>query len=159
LDVETLLTSNELTDVFVIDAFRKVAAELTNMVPVLRLLLDTVPKILKPEIWRLEEVMFVDTTLVEVNEVVRVFLELRSDETCIVPEEAKDTFAVAKTETPETRREFEVMFDVMRWLSVDVSETNIVPVLRLLLETVPRIAMFVLVIFAQVIFDDTMLEV
>lgn len=158
LDVETLVTSNEFTVPFVMDPFRKVADELTNILPVLRLLLCTVPRILTPETLRLEEVMFVDIALVEVNEVVTVFLALRSDETWIVPEEAKDTFAVANTDTPETRRELEVMLVVTSWFNVDVSETNIVPVLRLLLETVPRIAVFVLVMFAEVIFDVTKLE-
>jgi hypothetical protein len=79
--VEVFVTNNEFTVAFVMDPFRKVAEELTNMLPVLRLLLCTVPRILTPEILTLDEVMFVDIRFVEVNEVVIVFLELRSDET------------------------------------------------------------------------------
>jgi len=72
--------------------------------------------------------------------------------------EANDTFAVARTDNPDTRREFDVIFVDTSWFNVVESDTNMFPVLRLLLETVPRMAVFVIVMFADVIFEETLFD-
>lgn len=113
-EVDVFVMSNEVIVALEADALSMLADELTKMLPVLRLLLCTVPRILTPEIFTFVEVMLVVSTFVDVKEVVTVFRELRREETWIVPDEAKDTFAVAKTDVPETRRELDVICVVTR---------------------------------------------
>ena len=81
LEVEVFVISNEVIVALDAEAFRILAEELMKILPVLRLLLCTVPRILRPEMFALDDVIFVVNRLVDVKDVVTVFLELRRDET------------------------------------------------------------------------------
>jgi hypothetical protein len=142
----------------------KLDVELTNKLPVLRLLLLTVPRIEIPDICRDEEDILVDLTLVESKLVVVCVVLLTSGTiklvlTCILPVLKLLLLTVPKIDIFDTRK-FDIVDVVIEALfNVAIELEWILPVLKLTLPTEPRLTIFETCKLDELILVDFRLDI